>query len=706
MKIVIIDNFDSFTNNIAHYLEVSSKVDCVSVLKNNDTSHEAQNTLNEADAIVLSPGPGNVNRPSDLGICENILCNDERPILGICLGQQAIAYFSGATVRLAKEPVHGRDWLIRHTADGLFFGLANPLKVVRYHSWIVDVELPPEIQVTAWADDEIMAIEHTTLPRWGVQFHPESIGTEGGHQIFENFIELTLQRQTDSAHRASIRPMREFSLRELTYKIDLVNLMEALRLKGKSPVLLESAMIKDGLSRFSYIGADFGIQFENVFYYQATKTAIVSRAGQADRSFKTNLSEFLWSDISDIRHVQPPPEFQFLGGLIGWCSYELQEEFAGIKTSPKMAPDAAFVRVNSFFVFDHILGKVYAAVSLPVSSDKVAWDILNEMDESAVGSAHVAELRSGHLVETVVFHPRHNDQVYLELIEKCKAKIGLGESYELCLTNEITASAEGVDPWELYLLLRRKNSCPHAAYLEIGDTIVVSSSPERFLSVDRDGYVEAKPIKGTIRRGRTEKEDDDLKDELKKSVKDRAENLMIVDLLRHDVSEVCIPGTVSAPSLMAIETYPKVHQMVSTVSGQLSEGRLGIEAFTACFPGGSMTGAPKFRSMEILQDLEAGPRGVYSGSIGWIGYDGALDQSIVIRTVVFQREKLSIGCGGAITYLSEPTSELDEVKLKAGALLNCVAEVATGDANNYELQGGGLDDSKQDRPANDFVKVI
>ncbi|WP_349368706.1 chorismate-binding protein [Salinarimonas sp.] len=692
MHLIVIDNFDSFTNNIIHALKISPGVETLTVIRNDDVSDVARRSLDAADAIVLSPGPGNVYNASDLGLCGDVLENDTRPILGVCLGHQAIARYAGADVRLARRPVHGREWVVEHDGDGLFAGIPSPVTVVRYHSWIVAEPLPPQIAATARADDEIMALRHTELPRWGVQFHPESIGTEHGQRIFDNFVELAARHIAAQHAHSPATHAREFAYRVVETRCDVIELVEALRMQGRAPLLLESAMARPGLSRFSYVGADFGLGRETLTYDQREKVITLSSPGGASRRVHSALAPYLRAELADIACAQRQPEFRFRGGFIGWFGYELQEEFAGVGAASCEGESAALERVDSFYVFDHETGTIFAGVCTAAGEGARAQRVLDEMEHVARGAYPVetpdpASRMVGHAAAPIAFASRHDDAAYLELIERCRQDITLGESYELCLTNQITAKADRIDSWKLYKLLRERNPCPFASYLEIGETIVVSSSPERFISVDAGGRVEAKPIKGTMRRGRNPADDAYLKGTLQKSTKDRAENLMIVDLLRHDLSDVCTPGSVVVPKLMDIESYPTVHQMVSTVTGQLEPGKSGLDAFVSCFPGGSMTGAPKVRSMEILRNLEAGPRGVYSGSIGWIGYDGQIDQSIVIRTVVLRGDTVSIGCGGAITYLSNPQEELDEIKLKARALLRAVAEAAVGDAGGYTLNG-------------------
>jgi len=252
-----------------------------------------------------------------------------------------------------------------------------------------------------------------------------------------------------------------------------------------------------------------------------------------------------------------------------------------------------------------------------------------------------------------------------------------GESYELCMTNMLYIDGQW-DAWSLYSILRQVNPAPYSAYLDFSlspkGPKICCSSPERFLQGSLQGQLEAKPIKGTAKRDLSSR----VKDEaaaysLLNSEKDRAENLMIVDLLRNDLGSVCESGSVHVPSLMQIETFATVHQMVSTIRGNRRKS-LGIgQVIQSCFPGGSMTGAPKVRSMEILDTLEEGPRGIYSGSIGYISWNEVFDLNIVIRTAIVNDSGIMVGAGGAIVVQSDPKSELEEMKIKAEPILHSIS---------------------------------
>jgi para-aminobenzoate synthetase len=265
-------------------------------------------------------------------------------------------------------------------------------------------------------------------------------------------------------------------------------------------------------------------------------------------------------------------------------------------------------------------------------------------------------------------HPRHDRGAYLDRIAECQAEIHDGESYEVCLTNAVTAPVT-IDPRRTFSWLRQGSPVPYGALLEFPDVAILSASPERFLTVGHDGVVESKPIKGTRPRGATPADDVALHDDLATNAKDRAENLMIVDLVRHDLGRCATVGSVRADPVFQVETYANAHQLVSTVRAELRDDCSAVDGVRAAFPPGSMTGAPKIRTMEIIDRLEAGPRGVYSGAIGYFSLTGAADFSVVIRTVVLRAGVLSYGVGGAIIALSDAEAEYEEIAVKATPLL-------------------------------------
>ncbi len=266
---------------------------------------------------------------------------------------------------------------------------------------------------------------------------------------------------------------------------------------------------------------------------------------------------------------------------------------------------------------------------------------------------------------------------YHEAFDEVQRQLRLGNSYEVNLTYREAVSAP-VDPVTTYLRLRAANPAPYAGYLQHQGVHLLSSSPERFATVDRDRWLETKPIKGTTPRGSTAADDEELRRSLATDPKFRAENLMIVDLLRNDLSMVCAPGTVTVPTLMEVESYASVHQLVSTVRGHLRDDVGTVHALRALFPAGSMTGAPKLRTMAIIDDVECSPRGVYSGAFGWVGADGRADLGVVIRSLVARRDgdrwRYVLGTGGGITVRSDVHEEYAETRWKAERLLSAVRD--------------------------------
>ncbi len=258
---------------------------------------------------------------------------------------------------------------------------------------------------------------------------------------------------------------------------------------------------------------------------------------------------------------------------------------------------------------------------------------------------------------------------YVAAVARVREYILAGDIFQANLSQRFDAPLEE-SPWSLYRRLRTRNAAPFAAFLDFPDVTVLSASPERFLSVDERGQVETRPIKGTRPRGVGPEHDAALGQALSESAKDRAENLMIVDLMRNDLSRVCLPGSVRVQELFALERYATVHHLVSTVAGRLAPGRDALDLLRATFPGGSITGAPKLRAMEIITELEASARGVYCGSVGYLSVTGALDTSIAIRTVVVRDGRLCFSAGGGIIADSDPEQEYRETLDKARGIID------------------------------------
>ncbi|MFK4759795.1 aminodeoxychorismate synthase component I [Microbacterium sp. ZW T5_45] len=344
----------------------------------------------------------------------------------------------------------------------------------------------------------------------------------------------------------------------------------------------------------------------------------------------------------------------FSGGWVGWFDYETGAGRAGAPTAP--ADGGAWLRTTRIAAIEHSTGRVWA----------LAAD--DELEEWA---AFVAEPRAAASVEPIGItedaDARHTPAQYRELIERCRDHIRAGAAYQLCLTTRFTVPGEH-DPVAAYLRLRSETPAHHGGFLRIGGRALLSASPEQFLDV-RGSAVRTKPIKGTRPRGADTETDAALAAELVADEKERAENVMIVDLMRNDLSRVCVPGSIRVDALWQVESYPAVHQLVSTVSGTVAPGTTLADLLEAAFPAGSMTGAPKLSAMTLLHDLEGGPRGIYAGCFGYVGANGALDLAMVIRSIVVDADQAVVGAGGGITWRSIAAAETAEVAIKARAPL-------------------------------------
>lgn len=343
---------------------------------------------------------------------------------------------------------------------------------------------------------------------------------------------------------------------------------------------------------------------------------------------------------------------------------------------------AALLQVDRAMVFDHDLRRMMFIGHFANQADFDHWHHAALLRLALVGgrlASHLHEHRAETQAEPLRASLRHAPGAYLELIERAQRHIAAGDVYQLCLTNELVVDG-APNAFATFNRLRETSPAPYAAFLRLtrpnGELLeVASSSPEQFLGVEGGGRVVTKPIKGTRPRVRTAggniepRSDEAMAHELRSDTKERAENLMIVDLMRNDLARVCAPETVAVNKLFDVESYAAVHQLVSTISGQLQPGLDAIDALEATFPGGSMTGAPKLRAIELIRELEAGSRGIYSGVIGWIGDNGAADWGMTIRTMVFEASRVVIGVGGGITSDSIPAAELEETRIKARALL-------------------------------------
>jgi para-aminobenzoate synthetase len=683
MRTLLIDNYDSFTYNLFQLLaEVNGREP---VVVRNDEASWAELERLDFDNVVISPGPGRPERAEDFGICADVIRDCEKPLLGVCLGLQGMGWVEGGRVERVAEPMHGRLSSIEHDGSPLFVGIPSPFQGVRYHSLGLSRPLPAALRETATADGVPMAVEHRSRLQWGVQFHPESVATVHGARLIANFRDLTLPPSTrasvdfvrHSRTKATPTPRTRLKVRQLGVLPDPERAFVSLYGKSEHAFWLDSSRPGER-GRFSFMGDASGPLAEVV-----------------TNDVEGSIFDHLHRRTTELRPTELPDlPFEFDCGFVGYLGYEMKGECGFSSPHSSGHLDAAFILADRLVAFDHAEGCTYLLTLLTkqgkegeeLGADAERWldvtaarltTIAAEGEPGAGPSCNVGPAPGSPPRMLSLARPHEQ---YLEDVEASLDHLREGDSYEICLTNQLQFETDA-DPLDLYRRLRRANPAPFAAYLRLGDLAVLSSSPERFLRVGRDRVAEARPIKGTGRRGSTPEEDAALAAALAADEKNRAENLMIVDLLRNDLGAVCEVGSVEVPQMMAVETYETVHQLVSSVRGRLRTDASILDCVRSCFPPGSMTGAPKRRATEILDQLEAAPRGVYSGVIGWLGLGGAADLSVAIRTIVVSGSTAAgatgaatatVGAGGAIVLQSDPRQEYEEMLLKAAAALRAV----------------------------------
>ncbi len=654
MKTLIIDNYDSYTFNLYQLVaEVSGEKPIV--IKNDEMNLDEILNL-KFDNVLISPGPGRPERKEDFGVCEDIITKLDKPILGVCLGQQGIYYLCGGEIELAPKPVHGQLSKVYYNDSGLFKGIEQGFKVTRYHSLVCKPAELETISIDAKTEDGIiMGISHKTKPIYGVQFHPESICTEFGKELIRNFFRLSKEFYD------SKNPL---DFRKYNFNKDTLDLYHNLLSYDKNTLWLDSSMVNEDLSRFSIFGLTNGKRCKTIKYHVGSQEVTIEYKNQKE-VYRGNIFDYFDNNLYEWDFVDEIPcNFQL--GYIGYLGYELKKDILVNNKKEYNYPDAYFKYIDRAIIVDHLENEVYV---LRYKDDEdfqdKAKELIFEENNLQTDIPTKKELPTISILQ--------DRTTYIKNIEKCKELIKQGESYEICLTNRIDIQ-DTLDPIRYYEILREISPAPYSALLNFDEISIACSSMERFIKLDKNRIAESKPIKGTIRRGKDQEEDNKLISSLREEEKTKSENLMIVDLLRNDLGKISKIGTVNVPKLMAVETYSTLHQLVTTVQGVLDEEYDAIDLLKGVFPGGSMTGAPKKRTLEIIDELEVCPRGVYSGAIGYISNNKTMDFNIVIRTAVIEKDRTTLGVGGAIVNLSNAEEEFDEILLKAKGALASVKE--------------------------------
>ncbi|KAJ3150774.1 hypothetical protein HDU86_006282 [Geranomyces michiganensis] len=657
-------------------------------------------------------------------------------------------------------------------------------------------DVPAELRITAWTEDPagdniIQGLEHREKPIWGVQFHPESICTQGGQRLVNNFYTLATEYlrarsrlmpvtaipsdiaaisvvpealvASKDVGQTTIADQAVVHVRKLgkTTWTDAQAVFSEIFSHDEASFWLDSAKVEPNLSRFSYMGSMSTHRSFAVNYCSKKRTVTRSRLshnGPSARAYHTVTESFplephdtffMWMSRTLKEHglqnthlsceggAEDPLPFNFTCGMVGFFGYEMKEESLGSDTSHKTkcdgeqhfhivdggaTPDASFILADRVVVFDHVAKEIYLmALRLDAGETPLveAWMRQTTQRVEEIGAAQqghdthrvLAPMSLNSLsAHTTADRRQANGKVgpppppsrprssaalklavsptqYLHDVRSSLAKIRDGETYEVCLTTQIRAALpkNSPDSFELYKDLRRRNPAPYGAFLRFGPAFALaSSSPERFMRLEKDGLMSMKPIKGTVKRAQKTAgmsdhdvfmEDERRRVALEKDEKNRAENLMIVDLIRNDLNTISEPRSVNVPALMVVESYATVHQLVTTVEAQLRTGLNAVDAVMHSFPPGSMTGAPKLRTVEILETLEKAPRGPYSGVLGYFSLNGAAEFSVIIRTAVCTANGISVGAGGAIVALSDPQEEFDEMLLKANSVMPSIMDV-------------------------------
>lgn len=435
--------------------------------------------------------------------------------------------------------------------------------------------------------------------------------------------------------------------------------------------LLESALFHPRLGRYSFLGS-------KPFLVLKTRgnEARLIRPGAMVERIPGNPWEIIRSLLSRYRLSRQDQPVPFTGGAVGYLAYDLGryiEKLPSLAADDLPFPEGYLAFYDTIVAIDHQEGRVYVAASgFPASGPAAEKEALARARETAALLAKARPLpppspaRGGRAPVSSLF----TREAYCRAVARAREYIAAGDIFEVNLSQRLQAPL-ALGPWELYRRLRLVNPAPFAAYLPVREGAIVSASPERFLRVSR-GQVETRPIKGTRRRGHTQAEDDALRRELWQSTKDRAELVMIIDLERNDLGRVCRAGSVRVPELFVLEEYATVFHLVSTVTGTLEPGKDMVDLWLATFPGGSITGAPKVRSMEIIEELEPVRRSVYTGAIGYLGFDGEADWNIVIRTFLLADGQAYFQVGGAVTADSDPAGEYEETLDKAQGLIRAL----------------------------------
>ncbi|MCP2036760.1 anthranilate synthase component 1 [Planomicrobium sp. HSC-17F08] len=423
------------------------------------------------------------------------------------------------------------------------------------------------------------------------------------------------------------------------------------RLQGKRKCLLESSLKTGVTGRYSFIGAD------------PSKSYIGKGNALKEIDFRTGLEESYSGKPLELLKARLPvheakvEELPFTGGALGYIGYDAigaYEPVEAARADSLEMPDLHLHLYETLVVFDHVKNDI-TIISFEDKLDEVEAQLTMPEPDAVQEKQHPLKFTS-----------KTDAAKFRAQVDQAKAHIRNGDVFQLVLSQRLSAAYQG-DAFQLYRRLRKENPSPYQFFIDFDDYAIVGASPESLLTI-RNGHMVTNPIAGTRKRGRTEKEDAFLAEELANDEKERAEHQMLVDLSRNDVGRVAAIGSIKIPKYMVIERYQHVMHLVSEVTGELNRAMHPLDALVSCLPAGTVSGAPKVRAMQLIQQFEEERRGVYGGAIGYFGFNGNLDVALAIRTFVVKDQHVHVQAGAGIVYDSDPQAEFEETLHKARSL--------------------------------------
>ena len=450
--------------------------------------------------------------------------------------------------------------------------------------------------------------------------------------------------------------------KSLGKKIDFIDLAEKIA-DERYPFLLDSCKgYENKLGKFSFAG------FNPIGVFKAKDSQIEIMKNEKWENYSCEDTISAFNEFMKSYRVKYEGKFPFNGGGVGFFSYDLCHKIEKLPRKAKddvKIPDIFFAVYDGIFIYDHNNNETTISAR---GINEGKGDIIEKLEKFALSKSERFTIRNenGLFLEEGDFSSNFIKIDYLDSISKIKSYIKRGEVYQVNLTQRFSTKTNE-KPWSLYKRQREINPAPFSAFLDYGEFQILSTSPERFVRTDGMKY-DTRPIKGTISRGKSREEDEKNKKILSASEKDKSELLMIVDLERNDLGKISVPGSVKVDEIFALEEYPAVFHLVSNISAQVREDVQLDDLIKSVFPGGSITGTPKIRAMEIIDELEPTQRNIYTGSLGYIDFNGNMDLSIVIRTILVKAGRAFFQAGGAIVWDSEEESEYEETLVKSRAL--------------------------------------